>query len=147
MMTTSTTHDLPVYHSYVNGQWVNNASNTTIELYSHSTRKPIGYIQAMTKQDVNEAIVYAHAAQKDWEALPLQTRAHYLYRWADELLHMKDELAQLIMQEVGKNLKDARNEVLRTVDLIRYTIEEALHLNGKVHVATSSLVAVVQKLP
>ena len=120
-----------MYYSYVNGEWVNSASNTTIELYSPSTRKPIGHIQAMTKQDVNEAIAYAHAAQKDWEALPLQTRAHYLYRWADELLHMKDELAQLMMQEVGKNLKDAQNEVLRTADLIRYTVEEALHLNGE----------------
>ena len=32
------------------------------------------------------------------------------------------------MQEVGKGFQDAVKEVERTIDLIRFTIEEAIHL-------------------
>lgn len=35
------------------------------------------------------------------------------------------------MQEVGKSYQDAVKEVERTADLIRYTVEEAIHLSGE----------------
>ena len=44
---------------------------------------------------------------------------------------MKEELATTIMQEVGKSYQDAVKEVERTADLIRYTVEEAIHLSGE----------------
>lgn len=43
---------------------------------------------------------------------------------------MQDEIADIIMKEVGKGYKDAKKEVVRTADFIRYTIEEALHMHG-----------------
>lgn len=42
----------------------------------------------------------------------------------------QEEIAATIMKEVGKTLKDAQKEVVRTVELIRYTVEEALHMHG-----------------
>ena len=44
---------------------------------------------------------------------------------------MKEELATTVMQEVGKAYQDAVKEVERTADLIRYTVEEAIHLSGE----------------
>lgn len=44
---------------------------------------------------------------------------------------MKEELTTTIMQEVGKSYQDAVKEVERTADLIRYTVEEAIHLSGE----------------
>ncbi len=44
---------------------------------------------------------------------------------------MQDEIADIIMKEVGKGYKDAKKEVVRTADFIRYTIEEALHMHGE----------------
>lgn len=35
------------------------------------------------------------------------------------------------MTEVGKNYDDAEKEVTRTIDLIRYTVQEALHMHGE----------------
>ena len=35
------------------------------------------------------------------------------------------------MQEVGKAYQDAVKEVERTVDLIRYTVDEAIHSSGQ----------------
>ena len=44
---------------------------------------------------------------------------------------MKEELATIMMKEVGKAYQDAIKEVERTADLIHYTVEEAIHLSGE----------------
>lgn len=100
--------------------------------------------QAITKEEVDEAIRFAHEAQKEWAETSLQQRAAYLYKWADELVNMK---------EVGKGRKDAQKEVVRTADFIRYTIEEALHMHGECMRGDSfpggaaSKVAITQRVP
>ncbi len=46
---------------------------------------------------------------------------------------MQDEIADIIMKEVGKGYKDAKKEVVRTADFIRYTIEEAFTYARRKH--------------
>jgi glyceraldehyde-3-phosphate dehydrogenase (NADP+) len=66
---------------------------------------------------------------------------------------MQDEIAEIIMKEVGKSLKDAKNEVVRTADFIRYTVEEAMHMHGESMKGDSfpggskSKIAIVERVP
>jgi len=122
---------LSTYKFYVNGEWRKSQSGHTIEIHSPYLHQVIGKVQSITKEEVDEAIHFAQGAQKSWADTSLQERAKYLYKWADELVNMQDEIAEIIMKEVGKSLKDARSEVVRTADFIRYTVEEALHMHGE----------------
>ena len=60
---------------------------------------------------MDEAIASAKEAQKSWAEASLQDRAKYLYKWADELVNMQDEIADIIMKEVGKGYKDAKKKL------------------------------------
>ncbi|GIN91729.1 NADP-dependent glyceraldehyde-3-phosphate dehydrogenase [Siminovitchia terrae] len=122
---------IPTYPYYINGDWLESRSGQTIDIYSPYLNEVIGKVQAITKDEVDEAIISARIAQRDWAIRPLQERAQYLYRWADELVASKDEIAATIMKEVGKTLKDAYKEVTRTAEFIQYTVEEALHMHGE----------------
>ncbi|GAA3315733.1 hypothetical protein GCM10020331_011270 [Ectobacillus funiculus] len=63
----------------------------------------IGEVQAITTEEVDEAIYYAQIAQKNWAETSLQERAKFfLYQWADKLVNMQEEIAEIIMKEVGK---------------------------------------------
>ncbi|MCM3729197.1 NADP-dependent glyceraldehyde-3-phosphate dehydrogenase [Neobacillus cucumis] len=141
------------YKFYVNGEWNESKSGQTIDICSPYLNEVIGKVQAITKEEVDEAILFAHAGQKAWAENSLQQRAKYLYKWADELVNMKEEIAEIIMKEVGKSLKDAKNEVARTADFIRYTVEEALHMHGKSMKGDSfpggskSKIAIVERVP
>lgn len=119
------------YQYYSNGEWKESRSGQTIDIMSPYLYEVIGKVQALTKEEVDEIISFAHEAQKEWAETSLQERASYLYKWADELISRQEEIADTIMREVGKSFKDAKNEVLRTADFIRYTIEEALHMHGE----------------
>ncbi|WP_394235293.1 NADP-dependent glyceraldehyde-3-phosphate dehydrogenase [Niallia oryzisoli] len=119
------------YKYYVNGEWKESQSGQTIDILSPYLHEVIGKVQAITKKEVDEAIRFAHESQQKWAEASLQQRAAYLYKWADELVNMQEEMAEIIMKEVGKGRKDAQKEVVRTADFIRYTIEEALHMHGE----------------
>jgi glyceraldehyde-3-phosphate dehydrogenase (NADP+) len=119
------------YSFYINGEWRESNSGETIKISSPYLYEVIGEVQAITTDEVDEAIYYAHKAQKSWAETSIQERAKFLYKWAEELENMQDEIAEVIMKEVGKSYKDAKSEVVRTAGFIRYTIEEAMHMNGE----------------
>ncbi|WP_338453038.1 NADP-dependent glyceraldehyde-3-phosphate dehydrogenase [Niallia oryzisoli] len=153
MSVTGSVSGVKTYNFYINGEWKRSTSGKTINIHSPYSDELIGKVQAITKEEVDEAIRFAHGMQKVWAEVPLQDRAHYLYNWADELIYMQDEIAEIIMKEVGKSFKDARNEVVRTADLIRYTVDEALHMHGESMKGDSfpggsqSKIAVIQRVP
>lgn len=120
-----------VYQYYSQGEWKSSESGETIAIVSPYLKRSIGSVQALTQDEVNQCIQSAKAAQPDWSLMSIYDRAHYLHAWADELLKMKEELATIMMKEVGKAYQDAIKEVERTADLIHYTVEEAIHLSGE----------------
>lgn len=113
---------------YVDGSWRKALNEKSIKINSPYDNSSVGTVPSLTKSEIDEAINKAKKQQVDWESLSLQERAYYLFKWADNLLSMEEELSELIMREVGKNLKDAKSEVKRSVDLIKYTVQHALHM-------------------
>ncbi|MBT2738694.1 NADP-dependent glyceraldehyde-3-phosphate dehydrogenase [Bacillus sp. ISL-7] len=144
---------LKAYNFYINGEWRESKSGETIKITSPYLYEVIGKVQAVTIEEIDKAINFAHEAQKIWAETSLQKRAKFLYKWADELVDMQDEIAEIIMKEVGKSLKDAKNEVVRTADFIRYTVEEAMHMHGESMKGDSfpggskSKIAIVERVP
>ncbi len=98
------------YPYLINGQWQESTTNETIELVSPYTDEVVGHVQAMSRDEVDEAIHGAKSAQQEWAALPVNKRAELLYAWADKLEERVDEIGQIIMREVGKNLSDAKKK-------------------------------------
>ncbi|TCP21714.1 nonphosphorylating glyceraldehyde-3-phosphate dehydrogenase [Scopulibacillus darangshiensis] len=141
------------YQFLLNGEWRESASCKTIENLSPSDRKPVGAIQAMTEREANLAVIGAKAAQKDWANFSFSERAELLYAWADQLLEMKEELAETIMKEVGKGYSSAEKEVVRTADFIKYTAEEGKRIHGELinggsfNAGSANKLAMVQREP
>lgn len=120
-----------IYDYYINGEWRKSASGDTITIPSPYMNDAVGVVQAISKEEIDEAVAGAKKAQKEWAALTVRERGEYLYNWIDHLLAAKEEIAEVIMKEVGKARNDALKEVERTADYIRYTIEEAYHMHGE----------------
>ena len=63
-----------VYGNLLNGEWVASASGETIGIYSPIDGSLLGSVQAMTREEVDQAVAstkdYIHA----WSALPVHIR-------------------------------------------------------------------------
>lgn len=120
-----------VYKNLVNGEWVESKSGKTIDIISPLDKSLLGKIQAMSKEEVDESIQTAKEAQKLWKETTLNERVKVLYKAADLLEENVDEIANILMMEIAKDMKSAKSEVSRTADFIRFTADAAKNLTGE----------------
>ena len=119
------------WSNLINGQWMASESNQFIDIYSPIDQRLLGSVPAMTIEEVDRAILAAKEAQKKWKLRTVNERAEILYKAADLLNEHIEELAQLLMLEIGKDMKSARSEISRTADFIRFTADSGKNLSGE----------------
>jgi acyl-CoA reductase-like NAD-dependent aldehyde dehydrogenase len=81
---------------------------------------------------VDRAVAAAVKAAPAMAALPSYRRRDILNGCADRFVERFDELAEVLVVEGGKVIKDARGEVQRLIDTFRIAAEEATRIGGEV---------------
>lgn len=117
---------------FVNGVWKEPSSGEYLEKLNPSTGELYGRFPSGTKEDVAAAVESAHEAQKGWERLTSFERSKYLYRVIHLISSERSQLENLLMQEVGKPMKEAVQEVDGALDLLQYYSEFARKITGDV---------------
>jgi succinate-semialdehyde dehydrogenase/glutarate-semialdehyde dehydrogenase len=117
---------------YVDGQWVDADSGTTIAVSSPATGETIGSIPRMGAAETRRAIEAANAALPAWRAKTAGERSTILRRWNDLLLENQEDLAVLMTAEQGKPLAEARGEIVYAASFIEWFAEEGKRAYGDV---------------
>ena len=89
---------------YINGQWVPSAGTGTLDVTNSATEEVIGTIPDGVAADVDAAVGAARAAFESWSQTPVAERAKFLSQASEGLAARKDELAQVMSEEVGMPL-------------------------------------------
>ena len=97
--------EIKEYKNLINGEW--KESKEQITIYSPIDNKEIGKVQAMTHKEIDDAMAAAKAAMKAWREVPIVERAKVLYKAAELLEKRKDEIGEILAEEVAKNLTDS----------------------------------------
>jgi malonate-semialdehyde dehydrogenase (acetylating)/methylmalonate-semialdehyde dehydrogenase len=102
--------------NYVGGRWVESVTSEHIEDVDPATGRLLAQVPLSTAGDVDAAARAARAAQPDWAAVPIARRARAVFALREALWSHREELAQLVTQDMGKALDDARGEVVRGIE-------------------------------
>ncbi len=122
----------PPTYKFFNGEaWVDSLSGKTVEIVSPIDGQIIGKIQQVTHAEIDRAIARAKEAQKNWQEVPMVERARYLHLAADWIRHHEHYLTTLLISEIGKTVAEAKDEILRSSDMIDYFVGEAFNLRGE----------------
>ena len=84
-----------------------------------------------SSSDLDDAISSATETKRAAREWPAYERAACLLRAADLLVERSEDLAATLSREAGKALKDSRAEVVRTIETIRFSAEEAIRITGE----------------
>lgn len=95
-----------------------------------TTGEPVLCFEAGTEDDVDAAVEAARAAAPGWEATPALERSERLLAVAAEIDRRADELAALLVEELGKPLREAGEEARRAAAIVRYHAGSALDPHG-----------------
>ncbi|MBW9141137.1 MAG: aldehyde dehydrogenase family protein, partial [Candidatus Aramenus sp.] len=121
-----------VQNLFINGEWVKPSSDEYLNKYNPSTGELYGKFASASREDADRAIDAAYEAQKKWEKLTSVERSKYLYRLIDLIRESRQELEELLMDEVGKPRREAVQEVDGVIDQLQYYAEFARKITGDV---------------
>lgn len=100
----------------VNGEWKDSKTEKWMPVTDSSTGEIIAQVPCCTVDEVEEAIAAADAAFPAWSEMSISKRTQMLFNWRNVLLAHIDELTYLCAKELGKNLSEARGDVLKAIE-------------------------------
>ena len=100
----------------VYGQWRDSKTERWMPVTDSSTGEVIAEVPCCTKDEVEEAIASAHEAFQSWSMTSLSQRTQMMFKWRAVLIAHLDELAYLCAKELGKNLNEAKGDVLKAIE-------------------------------
>lgn len=118
--------------SLIGREWRDSSDGKVIEVYNPATNELIDTVPSLTKEDVEQAIDYADAHQKEWEAKSVIERCAVLSKFAELVEQNKDELALLLSKETGKPIKEAYNEIANIQIGVPGYVEKVKHEYGNI---------------
>lgn len=121
----------PTYKFFNGEEWIESLSGKTTDVYSPVDGNALGKIQVVTPAEIDQAIFRAKKAQRIWQDVPMVDRAKILHLAADWIREHEQPLTTLLVKEIGKPVKSAEDEILRSADMIDYFTNEALNLRGE----------------
>lgn len=100
----------------VYGEWRESKTGTYMPVTDSSTGQVIAEVPRCTKEEVDEAITSACDAFPAWSQMSLSKRVQMMFKWRDVLESHLEELAVLCSKELGKNLNEARGDILKAIE-------------------------------
>jgi aldehyde dehydrogenase (NAD+) len=120
------------FKNFIGGQWVPALSGETFQnLNPADTRDVVGLFARSGQEDTRRAIDAAREAQPKWAAVPAPKRGEIFFKAAQLLEARADAVSREMTREEGKTLPEAKGEVGRAINILRYFGGEGARLSGE----------------
>lgn len=108
----------------IDGEAVDTADR--VEVLNPATEDVVGSVPLCASDGVDDAMAAAASAFATWRAVDEHERRGLLAKAVDEVETQLADLTQMLTLEQGKTLADARLELLASLELFRYFLNEPL---------------------
>ena len=117
---------------WIDGAACASENGATLNVTNPATGELIATVPAATAQDVLRAIDAADQAFAGWSQTTPFHRGALLRKAAEHVLEHLEEIAVLMTSEQGKPLAEARGEVKKGAEILRYYAEEGERVFGRI---------------
>ncbi len=114
----------------INGEWRTNDS--WIDVDNPATGDVVGRVPKFGRDETAQAVAAAKMAMPAWAALTGKERSVILRRYFDLIIQNQNELAEILTEEQGKPLAEAKGEIVYAASFIEWFAEEAKRVYGDV---------------
>ncbi|MBL1437368.1 MAG: CoA-acylating methylmalonate-semialdehyde dehydrogenase [Rhodobacteraceae bacterium] len=116
---------------YLNGEQVAGTSGRFADVYNPATGDVIAKVPLASKDEMDQAVKFAAAAQPAWGAMNPQKRARVMMKMVALLHRDMDKLAEALSIEHGKTLPDAKGDIIRGLEVVEYCVGAPQLLKGE----------------
>ncbi|AHJ96665.1 CoA-acylating methylmalonate-semialdehyde dehydrogenase [Hymenobacter swuensis] len=137
----------PVVRNYVAGQFVDTETANTLSVESPLTGEVLAEMPLSGAVALDTAVQAATAAFPAWSATPIKERVQVFYRYKALLERHMAELSELVHQENGKTLDEARAEVEKAIELTEFACSLPQLVAGEVMEVSKGVECRIEKRP
>ena len=106
--------------NFVNGELVKSNSKDTIPIFNPSTGEQIKEVVNSNMEDFNFAIDSSKKALSEWSNYTPLKRSRILFDYKNLLQDKQNQLAEIISEEHGKTLEDAKGSLTRGIEVVEF---------------------------
>lgn len=118
----------------IDGNWVESSSGERYERINPANfADTVGSIAKGTGEDAQSALEAAEKAAVFWAKTPPPARGAILDKASQILSSRVDEVTKILTREEGKTIQEARGEVIRACDILRYYGGDGWRIGGEVY--------------
>lgn len=119
----------------IGGDWQPASDQATIDVLDPSIGETVATVPSGSVEDAKAAVDAASTAAADWAGTSPRSRGEILRKAYELMTERADDLASLIVLEMGKTLAESRGEILYAAEFFRWYSEEAVRNIGSLSVA------------
>ncbi len=114
----------------VDGEWKDTSSGKYMPVTDSSTGEVIAEAPCCTAGEVESAVEAAARAFPEWSNTPVPKRAQLMFAFKATLEEHLEELTLMVATELGKNLDEARGDVLKAIEVVEYACAVPVTMQG-----------------
>ena len=122
----------PEIKNYVGGKFIPNKTNKYLDVISPIDGSILSKVPMSSKEDLNEAVIIAQKAFETWSKTPIKERVQVFFKYKTLLEKHMLELSQLVQEENGKTLDEARAEVEKSIELTEFACSLPQLVGGEI---------------
>lgn len=119
----------------IGGEWRDASDGAEIKVFDPSTGEPVTSVPSGSAEDARAAVDAADEAAGAWAATAPRRRGEILRRAFELMTERADELASLIVLEMGKTFAESKGEIAYAAEFYRWFSEEAVRNDGSITLA------------
>jgi len=117
---------------FIAGGWVNADDGATISVANPATGEEVGTVPNCGRAETARAIDAAAGAFPEWRGVTASERAAVIYRLYEALMDNQSTLGEILTEEMGKPLAEAKGEIAYGASFFKWFAEEARRIYGDV---------------
>lgn len=122
----------PEIKNSIGGKNISSSSNKFLEVISPLDGTLLSKVPLSSKEDLDEAVIAAKKAFETWSKTSIKERVQIFYRYRTLLEKHMLELSQLVQEENGKTLSEARAEIEKSIELTEFACSLPQLIGGEI---------------
>ena len=114
----------------VNNEWRESKTTKYMPVTNSSTGEVMAEAPCCTVEEVNSAVAAAEAAFPEWSFKPIQQRTEVMFRFRALLEAHLDELTLSVSKELGKNIEEARGDIIKAMEVVEMACGAPILMQG-----------------
>ena len=117
---------------FIDGHWRDASDGKSLGVFNPANGKEIGRVAHANKADMDAALASAQKGFEVWRDIPAIERAKTMRRAAALMRERANAIGEILTQEQGKPLVEARGEAMAAADIIEWFADEGMRVYGRI---------------